>query len=88
MFTHYVTKNYAEAMRLRNEAHADEFIKDYLRFEIARGVYGYGEAYRIFLETDDTFQQAVEIMHNKKIFKKFKVYSGKGGASKDYDGEE
>lgn len=88
MFTHYVTKNYAEAMRLRNETHADEFIKDYLRFEIARGVYGYGEAYRIFLETDDTFQQAVEIMHNKKIFKKFKVYSGKGGASKDYDGEE
>ncbi|MCR5549394.1 MAG: S41 family peptidase [Bacteroidales bacterium] len=89
MFTHYVTKNYAEAMRLRNEAHADEFIKDYLRFEIARGVYGYGEAYRIFLETDDTFQQAVEIMHNKKIFKKFKVYSGKGGASnKDYDEEE
>lgn len=88
MFTHYVTKNYAEAMRLRNEAHADEFIKDYLRFEIARGVYGYGEAYRIFLETDDTFRQAVEIMHNKKIFKKFKVYSGKGGASKDYDGEE
>ncbi len=88
MFTHYVTKNYAEAMRLRNEAHADEFIKDYLRFEIARGVYGYGEAYRIFLETDDTFQQAVEIMHNKKIFKKFKVYSGKGGASnKDYDEE-
>ena len=88
MFTHYVTKNYAEAMRLRNEAHADEFIKDYLRFEIARGVYGYGEAYRIFLETDDTFQQAVEVMHNKKIFKKFKVYSGKGSASKDYDGEE
>ncbi len=88
MFTHYVTKNYAEAMRLRNEAHADEFIKDYLRFEIARGVYGYGEAYRIFLETDDTFQQAVEIMHNKKIFKKFKVYSGKGGASnKDSDEE-
>ena len=88
MFTHYVTKTYAEAMRLRNEEHANEFIKDYLRFEIARGVYGYGEAYRIFLESDDTFQQAVEIMHNKKIFKKFKVYSGKGNTSnKDYDEE-
>ena len=88
MFTHYVTQTYAEAMRLRNEEHANEFIKDYLRFEIARGVYGYGEAYRIFLESDDTFQQAVEIMHNKKIFKKFKVYSGKGNASnKDYDEE-
>ena len=88
MFTHYVTKTYAEAMRLRNEEHANEFIKDYLRFEIARGVYGYGDAYRIFLESDDTFQQAVEIMHNKKIFKKFKVYSGKGNTSnKDYDEE-
>ncbi len=77
MFSHYVTKNYNEAIRLRNEAHAGEYIKDYLRFEIARGLFGYGEAYRIFLETDDTFQQALSVMHNKKIFKKFKVYSGK-----------
>ena len=77
MFTNYIAKNYNEALRLRNEAHAGEYIKDYLRYEIARGLYGFGEAYRIFLETDDTYQQALELMHNKKIFKKFKVYSGK-----------
>ena len=88
MFTNYVTKNYNEAMRLRNEAHANEYIKDYLRFEIARGLYGYGEAYRIFLETDDTFQQALKIMHDKKLFKKFKVYSGKSNNRKDKDDEE
>lgn len=81
MFNNYVQKNYNEAMRLRNEAHAGEYIKDYLRYEVARGLYGFGDAYRIFLETDDTFQQAVEVMHNKKIFKKFKVYSGKSNGS-------
>ncbi len=73
MFQGYVQKYYGEAMRLRNATHSSEFIKDYLRFEIARGLYGYGEAYRIFLETDDTFQKAVEVMGNKKIFKQFKV---------------
>lgn len=83
MFMNYVTKSYNEATRLRNEAHAGEYIKEYLRYEIARGLYGFGEAYRIFLESDDTFQQAVEIMHDKKLFKKFKVYSGKGGGNDD-----
>ena len=78
MFTNYVTKNYAEAMRLRNEEHVSEYIKEYLKYEIARSLYGFGDAYRIFLESDDTYQKALGVMHNKKIFKKFKVYSGKG----------
>ena len=73
MFQNYVNKNYGEAMRLRNEEHVAEYIKDYMRFEIARGLYGYGDAYRIFLETDETFKKAVEIMGDKKIFKHFKV---------------
>ena len=77
MFTNYLNRTYAEMQHLRNEEHAAEFIKEYLRFEIARGLYGYGDAYRVFLESDDTFQQAVEIMHNKKIFKKYKLDSGK-----------
>ncbi|MBO4489582.1 MAG: S41 family peptidase [Bacteroidales bacterium] len=75
MFQHYIDKNYDEAMRLRNEQHVGEYIKEYMRFEIARGLYGYGEAYRIFLETDETFLKAVEVMGDKKIFKQFKVDS-------------
>jgi carboxyl-terminal processing protease len=78
MFSNYINKNYAEAMRLRNEEHVGEYIKEYLKYEIARSLYGFGDAYRIFLESDDTYQKALEVMHNKKIFKKFKVYSGKG----------
>ena len=77
MFTNYLNRTYNEMQHLRNEEHAAEFIKEYLRFEIARGLYGYGDAYRVFLESDDTFQQAVEIMHNKKIFRKYKVETGK-----------
>lgn len=87
MFTNYVNKNYAEAMRLRNEEHVSEYIKEYLKYEIARSLYGFGEAYRIFLESDDTYQKALEVMHNKKIFKKFKVYSGKGNSDKDKDND-
>lgn len=87
MFHNYVVKNYNEATRLRNESHAGEYIKDYLRYEIARGLYGFGDAYRIFLETDDTFQQALTVMHDKKMFKKFKVYSGKNGKSDSEDDE-
>lgn len=88
MFTNYVNKSYAEAMRLRNESHVSEYIKEYLRYEIARGLYGFGDAYRIFLETDDTYQQALEIMHNKKIFRKFKVASGKKKHNKKEDSTE
>ena len=87
MFTNYVNKNYSEAMRLRNEEHVSEYIKEYLKYEIARSLYGFGEAYRIFLESDDTYQKALEVMHNKKIFKKFKVYSGKGNSDKDKDND-
>jgi len=75
MLVNYIAKGYQNAVHLRNEEHVNEYIREYLRFEIARGVYGYGEAYRIFLESDDTYQQALSVMHNKKIFKKFKVYS-------------
>ncbi|MCQ2283367.1 MAG: S41 family peptidase [Bacteroidales bacterium] len=77
MFVNYVNKNYGEAMRLRNESHVSEYVKDYLRYEIARGLYGFGDAYRIFLESDDTYQKAVEVIHNKKVFKSFKVFTGK-----------
>lgn len=83
MFVNYIKKNYNEAMRLRDNGHAAEYIKDYLRYEIARGIYGFGEAYRIFLETDDTYQQALQVMHDKKIFKKFKVYSGKDNSREE-----
>lgn len=82
MFTSYVAKSYAEAMRLRNEEHVGEYIREYLRYEIARSLYGFGDAYRIFLESDDTYQKALEVMHNKKIFKKFKVDAGKSGSDK------
>ncbi len=82
MFSGYVNRTYNEVSRLRNEDHVSEYVKQYLKYEIARGLYGFGNAYRIFLQTDDTYQKALEVMHNKKIFKKFKVYSGKSGTNK------
>lgn len=91
MFVNYVNKNYAEAMRLRNEEHVGEYIREYLKYEIARSLYGFGDAYRIFLDSDDTYQKALEVMHNKKIFKKFKVYSGgntEKGKNKDKEDDK
>jgi carboxyl-terminal processing protease len=68
-----VEKSYREAERLRNENRAPEFIKEYLKFEIARNLFNYGEAYQVFLMTDDVCQKALEAMHDDKLFKKFKV---------------
>jgi carboxyl-terminal processing protease len=69
----FVEKSYREAEKLRNENRAPEFIKEYLKFEIARNIFSYGEAYQLFLLTDDVCQKALEAMNDDKIFKKFKV---------------
>ncbi len=73
MLTEYIQKQQKEALRLKNLSKAPEYIKEYLKFEIARTLYSYGEAYQVFLTSDDTFQKAVDIMKDNKIFKKFKV---------------
>ena len=73
MLAEYIQKQQAESLRLKNLSKAPEYIKEYLKFEIARTLYSYGEAYQVFLTSDDTFQKAVNIMKDNKIFKKFKV---------------
>ena len=73
MLTEYIKKQQNEALRLKNLSKAPEYIKEYLKFEIARTLYSYGEAYQVFLTNDDTFLKAVNIMKDNKIFKKFKV---------------
>ncbi|MCQ2271878.1 MAG: S41 family peptidase [Bacteroidales bacterium] len=73
MASEYMKKQSAEILRLKNLAKAPEYIKEYLKFELARTLYSYGEAYEVFLSSDETFLQAVEIMDNAKVFKKFKV---------------
>lgn len=73
MLKAYIKESYNESVRLRNENKAPEFIKEYLKFEIARNLFTFGEAYEIFLLNDDTFQQAVSLIQDDKTFKKFKV---------------
>ncbi|MDL2309259.1 S41 family peptidase [Bacteroidales bacterium OttesenSCG-928-C03] len=73
MMKKFVLESYNESVKLRNMAKAPEFIKEYLKFEMARNLYNYGEAYQIFLLNDDTFQQAVALMQDDTAFKKFKV---------------
>lgn len=73
MLAEYIQKQQAESLRLKNLSKAPEYIKEYLKFEIARTLFSYGEAYQVFLTSDDTFLKAVNIMNDKKIFKKFKV---------------
>ncbi|MEG1556046.1 MAG: S41 family peptidase, partial [Bacteroidales bacterium] len=73
MLAQYIEETHAEAIKLRNLNKAPEFIKEFLKFEIARTLYSYGEAYQIFLLHDDAFLKAIEVMKDEKIFKKFKV---------------
>jgi len=73
MLTKYVTESYNESMRLRNLNKANEFIKDALKYEIARSIFSHGEARQIFLMTDEGFIKAMEVINNDKIFKRFNV---------------
>ncbi|MDR0206554.1 MAG: S41 family peptidase [Bacteroidales bacterium] len=73
MFTEYITDSFNESMRLRNINKANELLKDALRFNIARYLFGYNEAYQIHLTTDEGFLKAIEVINNDKVFKKFKV---------------
>jgi len=73
MITQYVTESFNESMRLRNFNKANEFIKDALKYEIARNLFSYGEARQIFLMNDDGFLKALDVINNDKIFKRFNV---------------
>lgn len=73
LFTQFMEESYSESMQLRNLGKVREFIKEAIMFEFARNLYTYGEAYQTFLMSDETFIQAVEIINNDKIFRKFKV---------------
>lgn len=69
----YMKDSYSESLKLRNLDKAPVFIKEFLKFEIARNMFSYGEAYQIFLLSDDTFLQAIQLIQDDKTFKKFKV---------------
>lgn len=73
MLFDYIQETYNTAVKNRNMDRAPEFIKEYLKFDIARNMFNYGEAYQIFLMSDDVFLQAVELIEDNKVFKKFKV---------------
>lgn len=73
MIVDYWKKIYNESQRLRNVEHSPIYIKQYLKFEIARYMFTYGEAYQIILQSDDAFLQACKTINDNKIFKKFKV---------------
>ena len=73
MLAEYIKDSYNETLRLRNPEKAPGFIKEALTFEIARNLYSFGEAYQIYLINDETFQQAVKLIQDEKIFKQFKV---------------
>jgi len=73
MLTKYITDSFNESMRLRNINKANGFIKDALKYEMARNLFTYGEARQIFLMNDEGFIKALEVIKNDKIFKKFNV---------------
>ena len=52
---------------------APQLIKTYMLYEVARNLYGYGDAYQYILEDDVTFLKACEVMKDDKVFRKYKV---------------
>jgi carboxyl-terminal processing protease len=73
LLTDYLKTSYEEAIKLRNLSKVPEFTKEYLKFEIGRTLYSYGQAYEIFLLSDDTFLQAYKAIKDDSLFKKYNV---------------
>ncbi|MBQ9435800.1 MAG: PDZ domain-containing protein [Bacteroidales bacterium] len=73
MLADYLKKSMNESQRLRNVEHSPEFIKDYLKYELARYLYSWSDAARILLQQDDAFKHACDVIKDDKVFKKFKV---------------
>jgi carboxyl-terminal processing protease len=73
MLLKYVIESFNESMRIRNLNKANELIKDALKFEIARSLFGYSEAYQIYLTSDEGYLKALEVINNDRIFKKFNI---------------
>lgn len=73
MFTDFLNTSYAESMKMRNLTKVSDFIKEAIMFEFARNLFTFGDAYQIYLVNDETFLNAIQVMNDDKIFKKFKV---------------
>jgi carboxyl-terminal processing protease len=73
LFAEFMNQSYAESMQFRNLTKINDFIKEAIMFEFARNLFSYGEAYQIFLLSDETFLKAVQVINDDKVFKKFKV---------------
>ncbi len=73
MLTDFVNESYQKSVSERNSQMAPQLIKTYMLFELARNLYGYGDAYRYILEDDATFLKACEVMKDDKVFRKYKV---------------
>lgn len=73
MLNEYLNESYVENMKQRNLSKAPEFIKEYLKFEMARTLFGFGQAYEIFLLSDDAFHQAYQVIRDNSFFEKYKV---------------
>lgn len=73
MMTDFVNESYQKSINDRNSRMAPQLIKTYMLFELARNLYGYGDAYQYILEDDATFLKACEVMKDDKVFRKYKV---------------
>ncbi len=73
MLKEYVQEAYDKSVKERNSDKAPQLIKTYMLFELARNLYGYGDGYQYILRDDRTFQEACKAIHDKKIFRKYKI---------------
>lgn len=73
MIRDFVEDSYQKSVRDRNPEKAPELIKNYMRYEFARNLYSYGDAYQIILRQDRTFKEACDVMAHDKEFRKHKV---------------
>lgn len=69
----FIDQHIEDVKKRERNFDTDSHIKRQLRTLIARNLYSPREATKIWLETDDTYKKAVEVIHDKSYFKKLKI---------------
>ena len=73
MFVEYVDKIQADHNQREQDFDTDKYIQRQIKTLIARNIYSARESTKIWLEDDEMYRKALEVINDKNTFKKYKI---------------
>ena len=79
MFVRYVEEQQAAYLKRKAEFNTEKNIVRQLRTLLARNLYDTHASAKIWMETDDTYLEAVRVMHTPSVFRKMGIHDAEEG---------